>query len=53
MNSIHLTIEGRTCLRKYYVEQKSHREIAGLLGRSPNTISRKIARNYIPPTDSQ
>ena len=46
MNYTHLTIEERACLRKYYVEGKSYREIAKLLGRSPSTISREISRNY-------
>lgn len=46
MNCTHLTIEERACLRKYYVEGKSYREIAKLLGRSPSTISREITRNY-------
>ena len=46
MNYTHLTIEERACLRKYYVEGKSYRKIAKLLGRSPSTISREIARNY-------
>ena len=42
----HFTIEERTCLRKYYMEGLSFRKIAKLLGRSPNSISREIARNY-------
>ena len=46
MNYTHLTIEERACLRKYYVEGKSHREIARLLGRNVSTISREIVRNY-------
>ena len=46
MNYTYLTIEERACLRKYYVEGKSYRKIAKLLGRSPSTISREIARNY-------
>ncbi len=46
MNYTHLTIEERACLRKYYVEGKSYREIAQLLGRNVSTISREIARNY-------
>jgi IS30 family transposase len=46
MNYIHLTIEERACLRKYYIEGKSYREIARLLGRNVSTISREIARNY-------
>ena len=46
MNYTHLTIEERACLRKYYVEGKSYREIARLLGRNVSTISREIRRNY-------
>lgn len=46
MNYTNLTIEERTCLRKYYVEGKSYREIAKLLVRNVSTISREIARNY-------
>lgn len=46
MNYTHLTIEERACLRKYYVEGKSYREIARLLGRNVSTISREINRNY-------
>lgn len=46
MNYTHLTIEERACLRKYYVEGKSYREIARLLGRNVSTISREIARNF-------
>ena len=46
MNYTHLTIEERACLRKYYVEGKSYRETARLLGRNVSTISREIARNY-------
>ena len=46
MNYTHLSIEERACLRKYYVEGKSYREIARLLGRNVSTISREIARNY-------
>lgn len=46
MNYTHLTIEERACLRKYYVEGRSHRKIARLLGRNASTISREIARNY-------
>lgn len=46
MNYHHLTIEERACLRKYYMEGLSFRKIAKLLGRSPSTISREIARNY-------
>lgn len=45
MNYKHLTIEERSCIRKYYVDGLSYRKIAGLLGRSPSTISREINRN--------
>ena len=33
MNYHHLTIEERSCIRKYYVDGLSYREIARLLGR--------------------
>ncbi len=46
MNYRHLTIEERACLRKYYIERLSFRDIAKLLGRSPSTISRETGRNY-------
>ncbi len=42
----HLTIEERSCLRIYYRQGKSFREIAKLLGRNVSTISREINRNY-------
>ena len=47
MNYQHFSIEERCCLRKYYKEGLSYRKIAKLLGRSPSTISREIARNQI------
>ena len=46
MNYTHLTINERACLREYYLQGKSYREIAKLLGRNPSTISREIRRNY-------
>lgn len=46
MNYHHFTIEERSCLRKYYMEGLSFRKISKLLGRSPSSISREIARNY-------
>ncbi len=46
MNYTHLTIEERCCLREYYIQGKSFREIGKLLGRSASTISREIRRNY-------
>lgn len=45
MNYTHLTREERSCIRKYYVDRLSYRKIAGLLGRSPITISREMNRN--------
>ena len=45
MNYNHLTIEERCCIRKYYNDGKSFREIAELVGRNVSTISREIWRN--------
>ena len=45
MNYHHLTIEERSCIRKYYVDGLSYREIARLLGRKVSTVSREIRRN--------
>ncbi len=45
MNYNHLTIEERCCIRKYYNDGKSFREIGKLIGRSASTISREIMRN--------
>ena len=45
MNDEHLSIEARSCIRKYYVEGLSYRKIAQLIGRSPSTVSREIRRN--------
>lgn len=45
MNCKHLSIEERSCIRKYYVEGLSYRKIAQLIGRSPSTVSREIRRN--------
>ena len=45
MNYTHLTIEERSCIRKYYVDGLSYRKIAELIGRSPSTVSREIRRN--------
>ena len=45
MNYHHLSIEERSCIRKYYVEGLSYRKIAQLIGRSPSTVSREIRRN--------
>ena len=45
MNYQHLSIEERSCIRKYYVDGLSYREIARLIGRSASTVSREIRRN--------
>ena len=41
----HLTIDERCCIRKFYNDGKSLREIAKLIGRNVSTISREIMRN--------
>ena len=38
MNYTHLTIEERSCIRKYYVDGLSCRKIAELIGRSPSLV---------------
>ena len=45
MNYKHLSIEERSCIRKYYVEGLSYRKTAQLIGRSVSTVSREIRRN--------
>ena len=45
MNYHRLSIEERSCIRKYYVDGLSYREIARLIGRNVSTISREIRRN--------
>lgn len=45
MSYKHFSIEERCCLRKYYMEGKSYREIAKLLGRNVSSVSREIMRN--------
>ena len=45
MNYYHLTIEERSCIRKYYVDGLSYREIARLIGRNVSTVSREIRCN--------
>lgn len=45
MNYHHLSIEERSCIRKYYVDGLSYREIARLIGRDVSTVSREIRRN--------
>lgn len=45
MNYKHLSIEERSCIRKYYVEGLSYRKIAQLIGRNVSTVSREIRRN--------
>ena len=45
MNCHHLSIEERSCIRKYYVVGLSCREIARLIGRNAGTVLREIRRN--------
>ena len=45
MNYKHLSIEERSCIRKYYVDGLSYREIARLIGRNVSTVSRELRRN--------
>lgn len=45
MNYTHLTIEERCCIREFFNNGKSFREIASLIGRNVSTISREINRN--------
>ena len=47
MNYHHLSIEERSCIRKYYVDGLSYREIARLLGRNVSTVSQEIRRNCV------
>ena len=42
----HFTLSERNCLQQLLLEKKSYREIAKILGRSPSTISREVARNF-------
>ena len=44
MNCHHLSIEERSCIRKYYVVGLSCREIARLIGRNAGTAPREIRR---------
>ena len=41
----HFTLEERKYLQQLLAEGKSQREIASILGRSPSSVSREIARN--------
>ena len=41
MNYHHLTIEERRCIRKYYVDGLSYREIARLIGRNVDVYKRQ------------
>ena len=45
MNYTHLTIEEWSCIRKYYKDGLSYREIARLIGRNVSTVSRELRRN--------
>ncbi len=46
MNCHHLSIEERSCIRKYYVVGLSCREIARLIGGNAGTVPREIRRNW-------
>lgn len=46
MNYSYLSIEERCCIRDYYKNGKSYREIAKLIGRNVSTISRELNRNF-------
>ena len=45
MNCHLLSIEERSCIRKYYADGLSCREIARLIGRNAGTAPRAIRRN--------
>ncbi|MFR8559720.1 MAG: helix-turn-helix domain-containing protein, partial [Acutalibacteraceae bacterium] len=45
MNCHHLSIEEPSCIRKYYADGLSCREIARLIGRNAGTVPREIRRN--------
>ena len=45
MNYHHFTIEERSCLREYFIQGKSYRQIAKLLGRNVSSVSRELKRN--------
>src|SRR5574344_1796991 len=45
MNYIHLTIEERACISKFYEMNISLREMARILNRNVSTISRELKRN--------
>ena len=42
---VHLTIEERICLQDFHSQGYSKRKIAKLMGRSPSTVYRELARN--------
>ena len=52
MNNHHLSIEERSCIRKYYVDGLRCREIARLLGRNVSAILREMRRNCTHMYDS-
>lgn len=45
MSYQHLSIEERCCIREYYRQGLSYREIARSIGRNVSTVSREIRRN--------
>ena len=47
MNYRRLSIEERSCMRKYYAEGVRYREITRRIGRDVSTVLRKIRRNRL------
>ncbi|EHZ44548.1 putative transposase-IS1239 [Streptococcus pneumoniae GA40410] len=42
----HLTIDNRRLIERWKNENKSNREIAGLLGKAPQTIHNEVKKRY-------
>lgn len=53
MNYHHLTIEERSCIRKYYVDGLSYREIARLIGRNVSTARSILPTPIVPGRKAQ
>lgn len=52
MSYTHFTLNERKYLQELFLENKSIREIASILGRSPSSVSREIRRNGSKPKKS-
>lgn len=46
MNYHHFTIEERSCLREYFIQGKSYRQIVKLLGRNVGSVSRELNKTH-------